>query len=527
MEPHLAAPIRIGDVVSAKYRIESIVGHGGMATVYAATHLELEDHVALKFLNPEYATSETVVARFVQEARAMFRLKSPHVGKVLDVGKHEGTPYIVLELLEGDTLEQLVRTGGPMRPELAREITFQACEGIAEAHALGIIHRDIKPMNLFVSRATDGRPFVKVLDFGLSKVRREAAYEASLTNKGDVMGTLRYMAPEQLQHSAEANELSDIFSLGAVLYRALTADFALVGRNDVELAAALMKRRPIKPVHVRRPGVPEDLARITMRCLAFEPSERYANVRELQAALRPRAAIEVGLAPTELELTGPDSHSDEDVTLEKTGVDLVRLLPPPSSEGATEAMVRPPLAAPPPDANPYVDEEPTPHLKKEHLLKQQHPVEKEHRPEPPRRATLDMAKPAAPMRARSPSAADAIAAPAPPDRPHPRPPVRQTVRLAKPPAATATPSVIPPMPSVIPPPASLGRTQPHVAPSHVPPPAPSTARPPARSQHDDPTALVRRNPPPRPPPVIVGVATGAILAFGIVVVIMVILSLLK
>src|SRR5580692_5366081 len=165
-DPQSSAGVREGDVLAGKYRVERVLGMGGMGVVVAAMHTELDRRVALKFLLPSALANAVAVGRFAQEARAVVRLKSEHVARVIDVGRLEtGAPYIVMEYLEGTDLGVTIEQRGKLPVPEAVDYVLQACEAVAEAHALGIIHRDLKPRNLFVTLGVDGQPFVKVLDF--------------------------------------------------------------------------------------------------------------------------------------------------------------------------------------------------------------------------------------------------------------------------------------------------------------------------------------------------------------------------
>src|SRR5258708_39105919 len=170
-----------GQIVADKYRIERVLGRGGMGVVVAAHHLRLDEKVAIKFLLPDAASNAAVVRRFELEARAASRIKSEHVARVLDVGTlEEGEPYMVMEYLEGSDLAAWLRQRGPLPIEQAVEFVLQAGEAIAEAHVLGIVHRDLKPENLFVVRRVDGVSSIKVLDFGISKIGAPGAGDANL-----------------------------------------------------------------------------------------------------------------------------------------------------------------------------------------------------------------------------------------------------------------------------------------------------------------------------------------------------------
>src|ERR1044071_4311753 len=206
----------VGDVLVGKYRVDKILGVGGMGMVVAATHLELDQRVALKFMLPSTHETPETPARFLREARAAGRLNSDHVCRVIDVGRFDGgTPYIVMEYLQGEDLGALLRRRGPLRVSEAVGYILQAIEGIAEAHANGIIHRDLKPDNLFLHKRNDGATIVKVLDFGISKAKAAGLS----TRTGDIFGSPAYMAPEQMESSRSVDHRADIWSLGVVLYQ--------------------------------------------------------------------------------------------------------------------------------------------------------------------------------------------------------------------------------------------------------------------------------------------------------------------
>src|ERR1700733_1118638 len=201
MQPGLesTAGIREGDILAGKYRVERVLGVGGMGVVVAASHVQLETKVAIKFLLPEMLSSREAVARFPREARAAVRITSEHVARIFDVGTLEnGAPYMVMEFLEGGDLAAWIEQRGPMPVEQAVEFVLQACVAVADAHGLGIVHRDLKPANLFCVRRTDGRLLIKVLDFGISKVTQfgSSGPGTSATKTSALMGSPLYMSPE-------------------------------------------------------------------------------------------------------------------------------------------------------------------------------------------------------------------------------------------------------------------------------------------------------------------------------------------
>src|SRR5690606_21773595 len=201
-----ASVLTPGTVLAGKFCIEQVLGQGGMGVVVAARHLQLDERVALKFLLPEALSNAEAVARFAREARAAVKIKSEHVARVTDVGTLEtGSPYMVMEYLRGTDLGDLVHTQGPLPIADAVEYLLQACEAVAEAHALGIVHRVLKPSNLFLTRRADGSPSIKVLDFGISKVTTGADSQMNMTRTATVMGSPLYMSPEQMASARDVD----------------------------------------------------------------------------------------------------------------------------------------------------------------------------------------------------------------------------------------------------------------------------------------------------------------------------------
>jgi tRNA A-37 threonylcarbamoyl transferase component Bud32 len=281
-----APPVREGEILAGKYRVERVLGQGGMGVVVAAMHLQLEKRVALKFVLPDHVQSPETVERFAREARAASKLQSEHVARVLDVGTLEnGSPYMVMEYLEGRDLGQEVDTRGPLPFAEAAEYVLQACEAIAEAHALGIVHRDLKPQNLFLARRVDGRPLVKVLDFGISKFNgAQSGENMSLTKTHAVMGSPNYMSPEQLRSARAVDQRTDIWALGVILYELLTAKVPFVATSVTELCAMVLQDTPPPLAHVR-PDVPLQLADVVSKCLEKDPNQRFQSIASLAHAL--------------------------------------------------------------------------------------------------------------------------------------------------------------------------------------------------------------------------------------------------
>jgi serine/threonine-protein kinase len=275
----------IGCVIAGKYRVERVLGQGGMGVVVAATHIELRQTVAIKILH-EGATPATVT-RFVREARAAVRLASEHVARVLDVGElDDGSPYMVMEYLAGSDLAEVLQRRGPLPvPEVIAAV-LQAGEAITEAHAAGIIHRDLKPANLFLTRTADGSSTVKVLDFGISKTTedRPEADGLQLTQTTDLLGSPLYMSPEQLQSARKVTMQSDIWSLGAIVYQLLAGRVPFDANTFPELVLMINMQEP-PPLSTFRHDVPVGLEAAVLRCLEKKPEARFANVGELAWAI--------------------------------------------------------------------------------------------------------------------------------------------------------------------------------------------------------------------------------------------------
>ena len=275
-----------GTIVLGKYRAERLIGRGGMGVVWLARHLRLDEDVALKFLLPTALAKPDIVTRFEREARALVKLKSPHVARVLDVEvTPSGVPFMVMEYLDGQTLAGLVRGGAALPVELVVDYLLQACEAVAEAHALGIVHRDLKPGNLFLTSGADGSPVVKVLDFGVSKIGALDGTSSDVETKPDaIVGSPPYMSPEQLRSSKDVDARSDVWSLGVCLFELTTGRMPFAAQNLHEHYTKLMVEPPPLPGQVRT-DLPPELDAIVEKCLQRDPAARYASVAELARAL--------------------------------------------------------------------------------------------------------------------------------------------------------------------------------------------------------------------------------------------------
>jgi tRNA A-37 threonylcarbamoyl transferase component Bud32 len=286
-----ASPVAPGQILAGKYRIEQVLGEGGMGVVVEAHDMALERRVAIKFLLPDFVKHAEAKERFIREARAAAKIQSEHVARVIDVSTLEtGAPYMVMEFLEGADLSRVIETSGPLSVEDATLYVIQACEALAEAHAHGIIHRDLKPANLFLAQQAGGSRKIKVLDFGISKTLSavDPRASASLTRTSSMMGSPLYMSPEQMKSARDVDLRADIWALGVILYESLTGNPPFLGNSIPEISAKILLEDP-RPVVELCANVPQELSDLTMRALQKQPDRRFPNVSELAIALLPFA----------------------------------------------------------------------------------------------------------------------------------------------------------------------------------------------------------------------------------------------
>jgi serine/threonine-protein kinase len=345
-----------GDVLAGKYQVERVLGRGGMGVVVKATHLQLDEPVAIKLLLPEARGDAPTVSRFLREAKAAVKIKSEHVARVLDVGTLDtGAPYMVMEFLEGCDLEAELRRRGRLPPDEAVRHVLQACEALAEAHLAGIVHRDLKPGNLFLSRRADGSPVIKVLDFGISKAIRQGrigVFEGSLTGAAVVMGSPNYMSPEQLRASRTLDTRADIWSLGVLLYEMLTGKLPFDAASPDRMLFAVLDDHPV-PIRTRVPDLPRGLERAVLRCLEKSPDDRPANVSELADSLAEFGPPDAHVSVARIQrVIGTSKLHSVLVDPFAPGPGSVRpppgsVRPPPGASPASEPPPAGPTAAPP------------------------------------------------------------------------------------------------------------------------------------------------------------------------------------
>jgi len=297
------ANVAEGELIAGKYRIERVLGAGGMGVVFAAWHLQLNQRVALKFLSSEACSQPDAVARFLREAQALARLTSPHVARVMDVGTRErGEPYLVMEFLNGSDLRAVLRERGQLPISEAVAYLFQVAEAIAEAHARGIVHRDLKPSNLFLTRTAHGSPLVKLLDFGISKAISGEVSESSAleTHTGALVGSPEYMSPEQIRNAKRVDERSDIWSLGVVLFELLSGEVPFRGES-VSGTLAAIAADPAPTIRALRPEIPPGLEAVILRCLEKSVERRWPSIVSWARALLEFAPDEARAALARIE----------------------------------------------------------------------------------------------------------------------------------------------------------------------------------------------------------------------------------
>jgi len=282
---------RVGEVLDGKYRLLRLIGSGGMGGVYEAEHLEIGKHVAVKFLHVEYAKNPEAVRRFHQEARAAAAAGHAGIVDIYDIGKtSDGAPYLVMELLEGESLGGMLKREKAISVALAVAIARGALSALAAAHKKGIVHRDIKPDNIFLEQTSSEGPSVKLLDFGVSKMSQLGV--PSATVEGTALGTPHYMAPEQARGELTLDARVDVYAMGVILYEMLAGTLPFDAPNYHALILRVIQDPP-RPLSEHRPEVPQELAAVIEKALAKAPADRFASAEALAEALRPFRDAEI------------------------------------------------------------------------------------------------------------------------------------------------------------------------------------------------------------------------------------------
>jgi serine/threonine-protein kinase len=326
------APVKPGELLADKYRIGAVLGMGGMGVVVQARDELLDRDVAIKFLLPRLSWSESSLQRFMREARASTRISSEHVVKLLEIGKlASGAPFLVMERLLGQDLKSLLAARGALPAEEAVDYVMQALQAVGEGHVRGVVHRDLKPGNLFLTRRADGSALLKVLDFGIAKTlhSEQAEQSSAITNTDDVLlGSPSYMSPEQLANPRDVDERSDIWSLGVTLFELLSGRLPFDGDSKFAIMTSIMKAEaPELRSPAGSPEVPQVLVEVVLRCLCKDRQARFASAGELAAALAPfgsedarvslRRIVGVGSTPS-ATLTSTPPHGVESVRATST-----------------------------------------------------------------------------------------------------------------------------------------------------------------------------------------------------------------
>jgi serine/threonine-protein kinase len=358
-------PLTIG----GKYRVIRRLGQGGMGAVYEAED-DQGARVAVKVIMTELAGNQTLVGRFAREARAAAAIDTPHIAKAIDAGTDPitGQAFLVMELLDGEDIDQLQKRVGPLPAELALRISAQACRALQKAHEARVLHRDIKPANLFLARRPEGGGgrIIKLLDFGVAKVKPEVtrsnAETAGLTRTGSMLGSPLYMSPEQARGYKDIDFRSDLWSIGVVLYKMLSGRAPHDDTEELGELIVLICTEPPEPIQDLAPWVPPEIASVVHRALRFSPAERYASAAEMLAALEallPRGSdiddsMVRSLTDAEKAYVAPRLQADltdappPRKTGQTTGTGMTRLPAVPAPAPSGQQMVSPPATGPAP-----------------------------------------------------------------------------------------------------------------------------------------------------------------------------------
>ena len=285
--------VKEGEILAGKYRVVRVVGSGGMGVVVQVVPVDGEGKLALKFLRPSVARDPVAAKRFVREAEAARRVESPHVVTIADVGELDsGSPYLVMEYLEGSTLDARLAAGKRLPLEEACDLALQVALGLAAAHATGVIHRDIKPANLYLTAVSEGGETLKIVDFGVSKILDpEHADGQNLTRTQTALGSPLYMSPEQMRSARTADFRADQWSLGAVLYRMVTGHLPFNAESLPRVCVRVLTG-DFEPVVAHCPELPSDFIASVERCLRVSPAQRHGDIADFAAAIAPFAGAQ-------------------------------------------------------------------------------------------------------------------------------------------------------------------------------------------------------------------------------------------
>ena len=324
---------RVGEVVGEKYRLVRLLGEGGMGSVYEARHDLIGRRFAVKFLHAELASHPEILQRFRREAQAAGSLENENIAAVTDFGSSpDGAPYIVMEFLEGEDVAKTLARFGPMPIQRAAHILIQVCRGLFAAHGRGIVHRDLKPENLLLQQRGDGGDLVKILDFGIAKLKTTEGPQ-NQTRTGITLGTPYYMPPEQARGQKELDERADIYALGVILFELLSGRKPHDGENyNSILYSILMQAAP--RIETFRADLPPDLAAIVHRAMAADPNDRFQTVSELGQALAPFTGRSMTPAPTMSNSTIAASAISQRSTSTRAPVTLTPSMPYQTGAGA-------------------------------------------------------------------------------------------------------------------------------------------------------------------------------------------------
>jgi len=337
---------QVGDVLAGKYVVERVIGRGGMAVVVAARHADLGVSRAIKIPHPEQRHLPPVRERLMREARIAAQLRSEHVVRIHDTGRlADGTPYLVMEHLEGSDLGQVIKDHGPLPIKEAVLCMLMACDALGEAHAMGVVHRDLKPANLFLTTQPNGLPCIKILDFGIARLSEAGSSDPTLTRAGERLGSPAYMAPEQ-SRSAEVDERADVWALGMILYELVTGQQALLAEDADRPGAFVILDEPVAPTALR-PDLPPGLESVILWCLERDPARRLQSADRLKTGLIP-----FGPKVRLIDVTRAAAAPDYATTVSLTPTVLRRTTAPPPCEPGRGAAPAVPRAAPLPSAPP-------------------------------------------------------------------------------------------------------------------------------------------------------------------------------